>query len=104
MRKLVIAAPAQADLAAIDDYLRFELCNVQAAEHFLDAVKSSYDAVVENPLAYQLCRDRALSAREYRAVRVMRYIMLYRFDAEADVVHVICFFHELQDYANMLLG
>jgi len=103
MRKMVIAAPAQEDLAAIDGYLRFELGNVQAAEHFLDEVLSAYDAVAENPLAYRFCNDQALAARGYRVIRVMRYLMLYRFEADADVVHVIRFFHELQDYANMLI-
>ena len=42
-------------------------------------------------------------ARGYRPVKVMRYIMLYRYDEQSDVIHIIRFFHELQDYANILL-
>lgn len=103
MRRMLINAPAQGDLAAIDGFLRFEKCNPQAADHFADEVHHAYDVIYGNPLAFKACPDRHLSARGYRAVSVMRYILIYRYDEKADVVHVIRFFHELQDYANILL-
>ena len=34
MRKMLINAPARGDLDSIDNYLRFEKCNPQAADHF----------------------------------------------------------------------
>ena len=103
MRKMLINAPARGDLDSIDNYLRFEKCNPQAADHFAAEVKKAYDSVFANPLASQLCPDRHLAARGYRPVMVMRYIMLYRYDEQMDVIHIIRFFHELQDYANILL-
>ena len=103
MRKMLINAPARGDLESIDSYLRFEKCNPQAADHFASKVREVYDAVFGNPLAFRLCPDRYLAARGYRPAKVMRYIMLYRYDEQADIMHIIRFFHELQDYAYILL-
>ena len=103
MRKMLINAPARGDLDSIDNYLRLEKRNQQAADHFASEVHKAYDSVFGNPLAFHLCPDRHLAARGYRPVKVMRYIMLYRYDEQADIVHIIRFFHELQDYANILL-
>lgn len=103
MRKMLINAPARSDLESIDSYLRREKCNPQAADHFSTEVRDAYDAVFGNPLAFRLCPDRHLAARGYRSMRVMRYIMLFRYDEQTDVIHIIRFLHELQDYANILL-
>ena len=102
MRRLLINAPARYDLEAIDTYLRFEKCNTQAADHFVEAVRVAYDAVYDNPMAFRLCPDRYLASNGYRSIGIMRYIMIYRYDENADEVHIIRFFHELQDYANQL--
>ena len=103
MRKMLINAPARGDLDSIDSYLRLEKCNPQAADHFTSEVRKAYDTVFGNPLAFHLCKDRHLAVRGYRPVKVMRYIMLYRYDEHEDIIHIVRFFHELQDYANILM-
>jgi len=103
MRKMLINAPARSDLESIDNYLRCEKCNPQAADNFASKVRDAYDAVMENPLAFRLCPDRHLAVRGYRSIAIMRYVMLYRYDKQLDIVHIIRFFHELQDYANILM-
>ena len=103
MRRMLINAPARGDLDSIVSYLRLEKCNPQAADHFAAEVRKAYDFVFGNPFACHLCSDRHLATRGYRTVKVMRYIMLYRYDEQADIIHIIRFFHELQDYANILL-
>jgi len=102
VREVRISAPAQEDFSAIVDYLRLDLRNVQAAEHFIDEVFLAYGAVRDNPYVCRTCADRKLSACGYRAFSVMRYLMIYRYDEDADVVHVARFFHELQDYGRFL--
>ena len=104
MRKILINGLARCDIEDIDGYLRFDLSNPQAADHFADALRIAYDAVYANPLAFRLCPDKHLTSRGYRAVGVMHYILIYRYDVDTDVIHIIRIFHELQDYAHILLN
>ena len=45
MRKMLINAPARGDLDSIDNYLRLEKSNPQAADHFVSEVRKAYDSV-----------------------------------------------------------
>lgn len=55
MRKMLINAPARGDLDSIDNYLRFEKCNPQAADtvgistKYLQELSGSSKHLVESP-------------------------------------------------------
>ncbi len=102
MSKLRLAPSADRDLDAILAYLINELCNPQAAEGLLDEIESAYDTLEENPEAFELCRDQRLAELEYRKVRVGSYLLIYWYDSELDEVNVLRFFHESQNYLEML--
>ena len=102
MPKLVVSPAADRDLDSILSYLINELCNPQAAGNLLDEIESAYDALVEAPEAFELCRDGRLVDLEYRKVKVGNYLMIYQYDSEFDEIDVLRFFHESQNYLAMM--
>lgn len=94
MSKLLVSPAADRDLDAILSYLINELCNPQAAGSLLDEVEASYDALVENPEAFELCRSERLADLGCRKVRVGNYLMIYQYDSELAEINVLRFFHE----------
>ena len=102
MSKLLVSPAADRDLDSILSYLINELCNPQAAGNLLDEVESAYDALVETPEAFEMCRDQRLAELEYRKVRVGSYLLIYWYDSELDEVNVLRFFHKSQNYLEML--
>ena len=102
MSKLLVSPAADRDLDSILSYLINELCNPQAAGNLLDGVESSYDALLENPEAFELCRDERLADLGYRKVLVGNYLMIYQYDSELDEINVLRFFHETQNYLAMM--
>ena len=83
-------------------YLINELCNPQAVGNLLDEVESAYDALVENPEAFEMCRDQRLAELEYRKAQIGNYLMIYQYDSELDEINVMRFFHEAQNYSSMM--
>ena len=81
MSKLLVSPAADRDLDSILSYLINELCNPPAAGNLLDEVGSAYDALVENPEAFEMCRDQRLAELEYRKVQVGNYLMIYQYDS-----------------------
>ena len=102
MSKLLVSPAADRDLDSILSYLINELCNPQAAGILLDAVESAYDVLVENPEAFELCRDRRLADLAYRKAQVGNYLMIYQYDSESGEVNVLRLFHETQNYLAMM--
>ena len=102
MSKLLVSPAADRDLDSILSYLINELCNPQAAGNLLDEVEAAYDALVENPEAFEMCRDQRLVELEYRKVQVGNYLMIYQYDSELDEINVLRFFHESQNYLAMM--
>ena len=102
MSKLRVSPAADRDLDSILSYLINELCNPQAAGNLLDEVESSYDALVETPEAFELCRDERLADLGYRKVLFGNYLMIYQYDSELDEINVLRFFHETQNYLAMM--
>lgn len=102
MSKLLVSPAADRDLDSILSYLISELCNPQAAGNLLDEVESAYDALVENPEAFEMCRDQRLAELEYRKVQVGNYLMIYQYGLEQDEINVLRFFHESQNYLAMM--
>ena len=102
MSKLLVSPAADRDLDSILSYLIGELCNPQAAGSLLDDVETAYDALVENPEAFELCRDRRLADLAYRKAQVGNYLMIYQYDSKFDEINVLRFFHESQNYLTMM--
>lgn len=90
------------DLDEIRDYLLNNLCNPQTLESLIAEIREAYETIRENPRAFPACDDARLSHIGYRKCMVGRYLFIYRVDDSAGVVHVIRFFHELQNYLRIL--
>ena len=102
MSKLLVSPAADRDLDSILSYLINELCNPQAAGNLLDEVESAYDALVENPEAFETCRDQRLAEQDYRKIQVGNYLLIYPYDTELDEINVLRFFHEAPNYLEMM--
>ena len=102
MSKLFVSPAADRDLDSILSYLINELCNPQAAWSLLDEVETAYDSLVENPEAFEMCRDQRLAELEYRNVQVGNYLMIYQYNSERGEINVLRFFHESQNYLAMM--
>ena len=93
---------AERDLEEIRDYLINTLSNPLAFTNLLDSIRTAYETLQENPCAFPSCEDRRLSRIGYRKCVLRRYLFIYRFDEAAGIIHVIRYFHELQDYWSKL--
>lgn len=102
MFALEITESAESDLDQITDYLSIELCNPQAAAAFLDEVERVSDVLADTPELFPLCSDSKLAELGYRKAIVRAYILVYEIDADAEVVRILRFFHESENYANKL--
>ena len=94
----VLLPQAQIDFENIFRYLSVELASPSAAERFVDEFEKKIGLVCDQPEMYPLSRMDEVAARGYRAVPVMRYIVLYAYRDDSIVVAHI--FHSLQDYAR----
>ena len=97
-----ITESAESDLGQITDYLGFKLANPQAAASFLDEVARVSEVLTETPELFPLCFDARLAELGYRRATVRAYILVYEGDIDAELVRVLRFFHEFENYANKL--
>ena len=102
MYTLEITASAEADLDQITDYLGTTLANPPAAIAFLDEVERISGTLADTPLAFPLCADHRLAESGYRKAVVRAYILVYEIDEAAQVVRVLRFFHESENYSSKL--
>ena len=102
MFTLEITASAEDDLDQITDYLGTTLANPPAATAFLEEVERISDSLEETPLIFPLCSDPQLAELGYRKAVVRAYILVYEIDEDAQVVRVLRFFHESENYSSKL--
>ena len=102
MYTLEITASAEADLNQITDYLGKTLANPPAALAVLDEVDRVSDTLEETPELFPLCADPRLAELGYRKAIVRAYILVYEIDRQDQVVRVLRFFHESENYSGKL--
>jgi plasmid stabilization system protein ParE len=102
MYTLEITASAEADLNQITDYLGNTLANPPAALAVLDEVDRVSDTLEETPELFPLCADSRLAELGYRKAIIRAYILVYEIDRQAQVVRVLRFFHESENYSGKL--
>ena len=102
MYTLEITASAEADLNQITDYLGNTLANPPAALAVLDEVDRVSDTLEETPELFPLCADSRLAELGYRKAIVRAYILVYEIDRQVQVVRVLRFFHESENYSGKL--
>ena len=89
---------AQVDLDDIVRYLSVDLASPGVAVRFLDEFEQKVASACEFPEMYPMSRMPEIAARGYRAMPVMRYVVLYAYrDERILVAHI---FHATQDYAR----
>jgi toxin ParE1/3/4 len=82
-RRLIVTAQAQAEIAEASDW--YDAQSRQAGSDFLRAVNTALDAVVQNPLQYQVVLRRGRRA----PVGIFPYGLFYRV-SDDEVVVVGC--------------
>ena len=105
MYNIVATAAAEADLAAIRDYLLNEFCNPLAVDNLFSEIRRAYRTLTDDPYAFGQCADSRLRRKGYRKCLVKGYLFVYRVEETATgegFVHVIRFFHASQNYAAQL--
>jgi len=102
MFDVVATVSAERDLAEIHDYLICELCNPQAWNALSEKIQRAYHVLEEQPYAFETCADERLHRKGYRKCVIGSYLFIYRVEAERSTVHIVRFFHGLQDYIAQL--
>ena len=102
MFTLEITESAENDLDQITDYLGNTLFNPLAAVAVLDEVDRIAEVLAATPEAFPLCSDPRLAELGYRKAIVRAYILVYEIDRAAQIVRVLRFFHETENYAGKL--
>ncbi len=84
-------------------YLTDHLHNQQAASKLLDEITIAINRLEDNPHAYDVSHDLYLASLGYREVNLksMDYHFVFRIVKEN--VHILGFFHGLEDYLNKTL-
>ena len=100
MYDLLITAAAEADLDCIVEYMAVKLANPSAASNFLDRVEACYQVLQTTPLAYALCSDDVLQAKQYRRAVINNFLLVFRIEDKHKTVHVLRFFYGRQDYVR----
>ncbi len=100
--KIEVTQSAQSDLNNILGYIVTELSNPSAAAHLLDEVERYYGILGDSPLLYAECTQALLRPSHYRKVVIGGYLLIYRVNAEQQVVYIERFFSNLQDYMQKL--
>ena len=102
MYTLEITESAEADLDQITDYIGTVLANPRAALALLEEVDRVSDALETTPEIFSLCSDSRLAELGYRKVPVKAYVLVYEIDSDEQIVRVLRFFHETENYSNKL--
>ena len=102
MANLIIAPSAEEDLNRIVDYITEELCNPEAADSLLDSIAECYDTLELMPSSFPFCGDPILRADDYHQVDLGGYVMIYRVEDENDIVRIVHYYHETQDFISQL--
>jgi len=99
---LLATHAAEKDLMEIREYLLGTLCNPQAWESLRAEIADAYTVIRSTPAAFPLCSDLRLRQTGYRKCVLGGYLFIYRVDEAAGVVHILRYFHHLQDYSSKL--
>lgn len=83
-------------------YIVLSLENRTAAASLLDAIEKSYDEIARMPLLYEACHDPHLKKLGYRKAVICNYVMVYKVDEAAKMVHIMRLFHGRQDYTKLI--
>lgn len=102
MFEILASDSAERDLSEIRDYLLGELFNPQAWENLVVKIREAYDTLQAHPLAFAECDDERLRRKGYRKCVLGGYLFIYRVDDTQQVVHIVRYFHGLQNYTAQL--
>ena len=100
--KIDITPSADRDLDEIVSYIAGSLGNPSAAILFLDEIDACYRSLQTMPYLYEECHDIRLRELKYRRAVIRNYIMIYRVDEGARVVHILRFFYGARDYEKLI--
>ena len=100
--KLVVSELANGDLDEIIYYIVNDLKSSIAASNLLDEIEMCYGNIKANPLMYARCTDGRLEKQGYRKAVINNYLLIYRFDEDANMVLVARFFYGGRNYGELL--
>lgn len=102
MYEILATDSAGRDLDEIRNYLINVLCNPLALENLHSAIWKAYQTLCDNPYAFPKCDDARLAKMGYRKCALHGYLFVYSVDEAEHVIHVIRYFHGLQNYQGLL--
>lgn len=99
--KIIYSPKALHDLDAIWDYIESELCNPIAAQHIVDGITNSVDALASFPESgTKLVFDNNLDSG-YRYVIFQNYLVFYRL-RQTHIIYVDRVIYRGRDYMRLL--
>ncbi len=100
--KISYTQNALADLDNVSDYIKYNLCNISAADRIVENFFSAGDSLDVFPNRYPLCNDDLLRAWGIRFVPVKNYLLFYVVREKEQTVYVIRFLYGKRDWQNIL--
>ena len=96
--KIIISKEAQDSFESCIEYVRCVLCQTKAARDIEEKFELFLEYVAMFPEMYPLMFDCRLRGKNLRRALVGNYVVIYKF--EHDLVTILGFFHQMQDYAR----
>ena len=96
--KVFVTQTAEDNFRACADYVERVLCQHRAALDMANEFETFLQNIELMPEMYPVMQDERLREKNLRRALVGNYVVVYRF--EGNVVTVLGFFHQMQDYAR----
>lgn len=100
--KIIYTQNALADLDNVSDYIKYNLCNISAADRIVEDFFAEGDSLDVFPNRYPLCNDDLLRAWGIRFVPIKNYLLFYVVREDEQAVYVIRFLYGKRDWQNIL--
>ena len=100
--RVIITAPAKADLMEIDEYISNELNAPLAARNFVLTVHNAIKTLTFSPQGLPKVQDDRLSAKGYRWIGIKNYMAFYTIDEQSRIVNVERILYGRRDWRRLL--
>jgi hypothetical protein len=98
--KLDIPPRVKAQISHSIEYILYEFKSPQTAGKLSDDIEDAYTILSERADTFGECDDSYLAVQGYHEIKLEHYRYLFIFRIDGEIVHIVGFFHMLEDYAK----
>ena len=106
MYNVVFSSIFYDDISSSHNYIKENLQAPMAAENLKSELLEKIEYIKKNPYARPLVQDRCLASLGVRAIKVKKYLLLYKIkeheENEKEFIYVIRFMYSKRDWVNII--